>query len=177
LDDIKLGTEIIAKQTAIDHLRERLSFLLKAQSWLEWLYRDSTKTIAARPSPIVLARQRRLDPLLEELGELEDSLYAERGTLEALIRGMADAAVAEGMRNRPRMRNRASQQLYNAGWAEGVKQYGSAIARVEEQITRTRTRMGNRVVELHFLIEDDIQSTQARIGELKADMDRLAREL
>ena len=177
LDDIKLDTEIIAKQTAVDHLSERLAFLLKAQSWLERLCWDSTAADLRFRILQLNPRARRLDPLLQELGDLEDSLYKERGRLEAEIRGMADAAVAEGMRNRPRMRNRASQQLYNAGWAEGVKQYGSAIACVEEQITQTRTRIGNRAAELHFLIEEEIESTQARIGELRADMDRLAREL
>jgi hypothetical protein len=170
LDDIKADTAIIAKQTAINHLEKRLPVWLEERDELQARMREELTAMGSSPS----APQKRLYRRRElfwaafffglpaaivhiVLLPLVPSLKSEDATPLALLMCLILCILYGYLSDKKR------DDVLKKKRSEWFGQTRRAI----------EARYGPGVAQLN----SEIQSSQARIQELKAEMDRLAKEL
>lgn len=159
LEDIKVDTEVIAKQTAIDHLRERLQHLGEERDRLERQMRSELEAAQSaspgRGDASVAAGIMLLGFAIVVIGTRVS--FAEEMSRVVVCSGPGLLLLGGGIFGliKTQARNGEGKRLTNEAQGKARKEYRPAIARIDEQI----------------------QSTQRRIAELQADMDRLAGEL
>ncbi len=166
LSDIKDDTAIIAKQTAINHLRNRLRNLLQERGRLEQEGQSRVKAAEATVSTSLR------EPL--ELGDMGRTLMF-LGALFFVggVYGISQRALSD-----------VGLICFVAGFA--VFCFGSLLCYVGETrykkkqqrlVSEAQREVREKYDSLIPELDEKARSTQARIAELEADMDRLAREL
>ncbi len=171
LDEIRNDTAILAHRTAIDHLQESLPALYARRDALkekvDWL-----AAVGTPPRPLVSAKAGSLARALTLLAALVALLLLPQ-IVQSMTGGSADDK---------------SWATAMAKWIVGpclvVALAGATVwwmSRVEGGLSRAAaSEARSRWLELKpglATLEEEIRSTEARIDELKAEMDRLAREV
>ena len=151
LEDIKLDTEIIAKQTAINHLRERLQHFRAERDRLEVQLQGELE----RAWPRGLGRD---FPYRWEKPMAVACVFAIIGVVIWMSSSKFWGGVCLAV---------ATAEVFALGRA--LRLY----RRYERAESRIREKYGPFIASAG----EQIQSTQRRIAELQTDMDRLAREL
>jgi len=178
LEDIKVDTEILAKQTAINHLGERLDHWLEEREGLRAELQIEREGLRVELAELDKSRPPSWVPSSDRAARYETVLYAlliascgivgvglltindssqACGGVFLLLAALLGGTLARGryLRRKYERSEREFRERSERAERELQERYGTALVQITEQI----------------------ESARARIVELKADMDRLAREL